>query len=165
MVLRPSNWSRSARRLKRNTILRDYVLSFVYCRWRSQHAWLFSDQNSIPNGRDFHPQPQEYPRVHFGLGKATRIDSIEIDWPSGVKQEVVPPCINRIFNVVEGGGIRTTNSHLLPPIICQVHAVDKLLNLRTLLICLREFQLVETFEFGKLLLCTVAFACVRKRLA
>ncbi len=45
-------------------------------------------------------------RVHFGLGKSTRIDGIEIDWPSGVKQEIVAPSIDRILTVVEGTGIQ-----------------------------------------------------------
>ena len=45
------------------------------------------------------------PRVHFGLGSATKIDKIEIDWPSGMKQEILPPGVDRIFTVVEGKGV------------------------------------------------------------
>ena len=45
-------------------------------------------------------------RLHFGLGKSTRIDGIEIDWPSGVKQEIVVPSVDRILTVVEGAGIQ-----------------------------------------------------------
>jgi hypothetical protein len=34
-------------------------------------------------------------RVHFGLGKATKIDSIEIHWPSGLKQTVDVTALNK----------------------------------------------------------------------
>ena len=43
-------------------------------------------------------------RAHFGLGCATKIDKLEIYWPSGKKEEVVVPGINRILTVVEGQG-------------------------------------------------------------
>ncbi len=46
-------------------------------------------------------------RVHFGIGKSTKVDGIEIDWPSGVKQEVVLPGVDRILTVVEGKGIQS----------------------------------------------------------
>ncbi|PYV95998.1 MAG: CRTAC1 family protein [Acidobacteria bacterium] len=42
------------------------------------------------------------PRVHFGLGSAMKIDKIEIQWPSGSKQEIAVPSVDRIFTVVEG---------------------------------------------------------------
>ena len=41
-------------------------------------------------------------RVHFGLGTSTKIDKIEIYWPSGEQQEISAPGIDRIFTVVEG---------------------------------------------------------------
>jgi hypothetical protein len=44
-------------------------------------------------------------RVHFGLGQNDKIDKIEIHWPSGLKQELVPPSVDRIFAVLEGKGI------------------------------------------------------------
>ena len=43
-------------------------------------------------------------RVHFGLGGSTKIDSIEIHWPSGTKQEIPPPKVDAIITVVEGKG-------------------------------------------------------------
>jgi hypothetical protein len=45
------------------------------------------------------------PRVHFGLGSSTRIDKVEIDWPSGKKEEITVPAIDRILTVSEGQGI------------------------------------------------------------
>ena len=45
-------------------------------------------------------------RVHFGLGSATTVDSIEIHWPSGKKQSVTVPSVDRIFTVEEGKPMR-----------------------------------------------------------
>lgn len=45
-------------------------------------------------------------RVHFGLGPATSVQKIEIHWPSGTKEQIVPPGIDRIISVEEGKGIR-----------------------------------------------------------
>jgi len=44
-------------------------------------------------------------RLHFGLGAATKIDKIEIHWPSGLKQEITVPALDRIYTVVEAKGI------------------------------------------------------------
>jgi hypothetical protein len=41
------------------------------------------------------------PRVHFGLGSATKADKIEIHWPSGTKQEISIPDVDRIVTIVE----------------------------------------------------------------
>jgi len=45
------------------------------------------------------------PRVHFGLGDATAIDTIEIRWPSGAQQKISVPAVDRIYTVEEGKGI------------------------------------------------------------
>ena len=44
-------------------------------------------------------------RVHFGLGGSTKIDSIEIHWPSGTKQEIHLLNVDAIITVVEGKGL------------------------------------------------------------
>ncbi len=44
-------------------------------------------------------------RVHFGTGKNDKIENVEIHWPSGLKQEVAVPSVDRIFTVAEGKGI------------------------------------------------------------
>jgi len=41
-------------------------------------------------------------RVHFGLGSATKVDKIEIHWPSGKREEIVVPSVDRILTVLEG---------------------------------------------------------------
>jgi enediyne biosynthesis protein E4 len=46
------------------------------------------------------------PRVHFGLGDATRVDLVEIHWPSGNVEKIKLPSVDRIFTIEEGKGIR-----------------------------------------------------------
>jgi hypothetical protein len=45
------------------------------------------------------------PRLHFGLGRSTKVDKIEIRWPSGREEDLVLPGIDRILTVVEGRGV------------------------------------------------------------
>jgi enediyne biosynthesis protein E4 len=45
-------------------------------------------------------------RVHFGLGPLTTVEKIEICWPSGRREDVAIPGIDRILTVEEGRGIR-----------------------------------------------------------
>jgi hypothetical protein len=44
-------------------------------------------------------------RLHFGLGNATEAGSLEIHWPSGAKETIKLPLIDRIYTVTEGKGI------------------------------------------------------------
>jgi len=44
-------------------------------------------------------------RLHFGLGTATKVDKVEIHWPSGVREQITLPEVDRIYTVVEGKGI------------------------------------------------------------
>ena len=44
-------------------------------------------------------------RVHFGLGAATKVDAVEIHWPSGAKETLKLPAVDRIYTVTEGKGI------------------------------------------------------------
>ncbi len=45
------------------------------------------------------------PRIYFGLGQQTSIDSIEIMWPSGERQKLVKPGIDRVLTIEEGKGL------------------------------------------------------------
>jgi enediyne biosynthesis protein E4 len=45
------------------------------------------------------------PRPHFGLGDATDAGTAEIHWPSGAKETVKLPAVDRIFTITEGKGI------------------------------------------------------------
>ena len=44
-------------------------------------------------------------RVHFGLGSATKVDKLEIHWPSGKREEILVPGVDRILTAVEGQGV------------------------------------------------------------
>jgi enediyne biosynthesis protein E4 len=44
-------------------------------------------------------------RVHFGLGSATKIDKVEIHWPSGRTETLVNPAVDQHYSVIEGQGI------------------------------------------------------------
>jgi hypothetical protein len=45
------------------------------------------------------------PRVHFGLGDAADAGTAEIRWPSGAKETVKLPAVDRIYTITEGHGI------------------------------------------------------------
>ena len=53
----------------------------------------------VTHGSSFGCLPLEQ---HFGLGKATQIDALEIRWPSGLVQRVVNPPVNQTIRVIEG---------------------------------------------------------------
>ena len=44
-------------------------------------------------------------RVHFGLGSVTRIDSVEIRWPSGAIDKIGSLAVDQFYSVLEGKGI------------------------------------------------------------
>jgi len=44
-------------------------------------------------------------RVFFGLGDASRIDSVEIDWPSGIHERLTDLAPDHIYTVTEGKGV------------------------------------------------------------
>jgi hypothetical protein len=43
-------------------------------------------------------------RVHFGLGRETRIELLELTWPSGIVQKLENPTADQILNVSEPKG-------------------------------------------------------------
>jgi enediyne biosynthesis protein E4 len=45
------------------------------------------------------------PRIHFGLGKRTKIDSLVITWPSGRVDKLTEVPVDRIIAIKEGTGI------------------------------------------------------------
>lgn len=48
-------------------------------------------------------------RVHFGLGPATKVDKIEIVWPSGTKQTLTVSGVDRFVTVEEGKPVTEKN--------------------------------------------------------
>ena len=47
---------------------------------------------------------QNDPRVHFGIGKATRVERLEIRWPNGLEETWTDVGIDRIVTLKEGSG-------------------------------------------------------------
>jgi len=55
--------------------------------------WTVSSASSYQSAND--------PRIHFGLGDAERIESVEIQWPSGIQQTLRNVLPNQILDVAE----------------------------------------------------------------
>jgi hypothetical protein len=53
-------------------------------------------------------------RLHFGLGSATKIDSIEVRWPSGVVDKTGSLEADRSYSILEGTGV-VPRERILPP--------------------------------------------------
>jgi hypothetical protein len=46
------------------------------------------------------------PRVHFGLGNGTSIDSVEVHWPGGGPiEKIIVPGVDRILTIEQGHGV------------------------------------------------------------
>jgi len=54
------------------------------------------------------------PRIHFGVGKRTKIDSLEITWPSGQIDRLTNVPLDQIIAVKEGAGIIPRNFPKVP---------------------------------------------------
>ena len=48
-------------------------------------------------------------RLHFGLGSATKIDRVEIRWPSGAVETLSDLPANQFYSVLEGSGVVPAN--------------------------------------------------------
>jgi len=44
-------------------------------------------------------------RVHFGLGPATKIDTLEIQWPSGKTETIKDLAADKFYSILEGSGV------------------------------------------------------------
>jgi hypothetical protein len=49
---------------------------------------------------------QNDPRLHFGLGQASKIEKLEVEWPDGVKESYTPTSVDRYWTIEEGKAIR-----------------------------------------------------------
>jgi hypothetical protein len=48
------------------------------------------------------------PRLSYGLGKESNLDSVEVQWPSGLVEKLQNVAPDNIYTLVEGKGIRDT---------------------------------------------------------
>jgi hypothetical protein len=63
--------------------------------WRGQ-----MQAQEVSGGSGFSAQNQR--RLHYGLGQASRVDRVEIRWPSGARQRIDAPAIDRLHRIEEG---------------------------------------------------------------
>ena len=49
-------------------------------------------------------------RLHFGVGNASRIDSVEVRWPTGKTETIKDVAADKIYTIIEGQGIKETAS-------------------------------------------------------
>ena len=77
---------------------RDAVGATVYLQ-----ANGFKQRTDVISGGSFASSSD--PRLHFGLGAARTIDSLEIHWPSGLVEMITLPGIDAIYTVLEGSGV------------------------------------------------------------
>jgi len=47
-------------------------------------------------------------RIHFGLDRATKVDQVELHWPSGTKDVLKDLAVNRLYVIEEGGKVLKT---------------------------------------------------------
>lgn len=62
-----------------------------------------SQVDEVMSGSSYYSQNDL--RLHFGLDKATKVESIEISWPSGLKENLKNLPVNQLFIVQETKGI------------------------------------------------------------
>ncbi|MBW4038626.1 MAG: CRTAC1 family protein [Acidobacteria bacterium] len=53
-------------------------------------------------------------RLHFGLGAATKADTVEITWPSGTKEIIKDLPADHFYSVLEGHGV-VPHRYIVPP--------------------------------------------------
>jgi hypothetical protein len=44
-------------------------------------------------------------RVHFGLGSASKVDRVEIQWPSGASEQLTDLAADKLYSLLEGAGL------------------------------------------------------------
>jgi len=77
---------------------RDAICATVYLK-----ANGITQRDDVMSGGSYNSSNDQ--RLHFGLGDATDAGSAEIHWPSGAKQTVKLPAVDRIYTITEGSGI------------------------------------------------------------
>jgi hypothetical protein len=68
------------------------------------HAGGVKQFNEVHGGGSY--LSQDDLRLHFGLGTATKMESVEIRWPNGATETLQNVPADAIYTIVEGAGIR-----------------------------------------------------------
>jgi hypothetical protein len=80
-------------------------------------AYVYSGGTAQMKYQDggFHRYSQDDNRLHFGLAQNNTIDSIVIDWPSGIHQLLTEIDVNQILTIVEDFDLSTDPAYLNSP--------------------------------------------------
>jgi hypothetical protein len=77
--------------------------------WTPLHAKVTVGFSGRKARQEFTLQPSyasgSYLPLHFGLGPATSIESLEIAWPEGAVQKLPPPAVDRAYRVARKAGL------------------------------------------------------------
>jgi hypothetical protein len=76
------------------------------------HAGKLEQFNEVRGGGSYLSQNDL--RLHFGLGTNSKIDSIEISWPSGFVERLGDLAVDQIYTIEEGKGIRPQKNPATP---------------------------------------------------
>ena len=50
-------------------------------------------------------------RLHFGVGPETRVDALQVDWPSGRRDRIGPLDADQFVTIEEGSGVAAKRKH------------------------------------------------------
>jgi enediyne biosynthesis protein E4 len=70
------------------------------------HAGNLVQFNEVRGGASYLSQNDL--RLHFGLGKEAKLESVEIQWPSGLMEKLQNVAADNIYTLIEGKGIVST---------------------------------------------------------
>ena len=71
------------------------------------HAASLTQLDEVRGGASYLSQNDL--RLHFGLGSATTMESVEVRWPSGKVEALKDVAGDRIYTIVEGQGIQDSS--------------------------------------------------------
>ena len=81
---------------------RDGIGSTVYLTTSGLPAGKIRQRSDVFSGGSFASSSDQRP--HFGLGSATTVEKLEVDWPSGLHEQFQVPAIDTFQTLTEGQG-------------------------------------------------------------
>lgn len=69
------------------------------------HAAGMAQFNEVRSGGSYLSQNDL--RLHFGLGSAARMESVQVRWPNGAVEELKNLAADKIYTIIEGQGIKS----------------------------------------------------------
>jgi enediyne biosynthesis protein E4 len=76
------------------------------------HAGKLVQFNEVRGGSSYLSQNDL--RLHFGLGKESKLDVVEVQWPNSPTEKFQNLAVDKIYTLVEGQGIRSATSLPIP---------------------------------------------------